>query len=294
MYAWGYNGFGQFGNGNFRHSENPILVETLKPGPASRVKQVAAGANHASAILEVKRPEILGKNSSSSSFSISLYTWGANRFAQCGPPACRHRSKPLKVLGIPGPPSVPVKFSAGRHHSSILTNYGEIWTWGANSGGRLGRPNVEYPYTACPGKVKNQEYRYKDVHCGDFHTTAVTIDGDVFCWGVSSQGQCGGANVSEETRKSAVKFPREIELPARDRSDLGVTTGANHTLVVPQRNEGKVWGWGDSLAIATTEHDEDDNIYFRPVLCKLSDEKLKRVNICAAGNGHSILVCSAK
>eukprot|EP01138_Halocafeteria_seosinensis_P015998 gb/GECG01016326.1/.p1 GENE.gb/GECG01016326.1/~~gb/GECG01016326.1/.p1 ORF type:complete len:455 (+),score=32.94 gb/GECG01016326.1/:1-1365(+) len=315
VYAWGYNGFGQLGNGAFEHSEKPALIQSLKPGP-STVKKIGAGANHAGAIVEVRRPEILEKpprqNGPCHNVSMSVYTWGANRYAQCGPPACRHRPKPLKVMGIPNAPSTPVKFAAGKHHSTVLTDRGDIWTWGANSGGRLGRSGLQYPYTASPGKIvvdaHEGKQHFNDVSCGHFHTSALTSNGDVYCWGVSSEGQCG--TLSQEKQGAALRLPRKMDvgedqdITSKKRS---ISTGANHTFYLDNASIQGLWSWGDSFGgLGVLQENRvaadnfDGNGYFNPVKCTIrnghsSEESLKEnvnIELIAAGTGHSVLLCA--
>ncbi|CAN6444906.1 unnamed protein product [Victoria cruziana] len=72
--------------------------------------------------------------------------------------------------------------SCGGRHAALLTRQGEVFTWGEESGGRLGhgvgmdssQPQLVELFTTC-----NADF----VACGEFHTCAVTIAGDLFIWG---------------------------------------------------------------------------------------------------------------
>ncbi|KAJ0792980.1 putative chromatin regulator PHD family [Helianthus annuus] len=77
------------------------------------------------------------------------------------------------------------QIACGVRHYSLVTKQGELFTWGEESGGRLGhglekdfgRPRlVEFL------AVTNVDY----VACGEFHTCAISTSGDLYTWGDGS------------------------------------------------------------------------------------------------------------
>lgn len=75
-----------------------------------------------------------------------------------------------------------LKISCGSKHAVLVTKQGEIFSWGEGSGGRLGH-GVEVD-------VANPKYisalsglNIESVSCGEHHTCAVTVSGDLYTWG---------------------------------------------------------------------------------------------------------------
>ncbi|XP_074569865.1 PH, RCC1 and FYVE domains-containing protein 1-like [Curcuma longa] len=72
--------------------------------------------------------------------------------------------------------------ACGVRHAALVTKQGEVFTWGEESGGRLGHG------VACdsvrPRLVETLTSSVVDyVACGEFHTCAVTVSGELYTWG---------------------------------------------------------------------------------------------------------------
>ncbi|KAL5229142.1 hypothetical protein ABZP36_017407 [Zizania latifolia] len=70
----------------------------------------------------------------------------------------------------------------GVKHSALVTKNGEVFTWGEESGGRLGHGSREdsiHPRLVELLAVCNVDI----VACGEFHTCAVTAAGELYTWG---------------------------------------------------------------------------------------------------------------
>lgn len=72
--------------------------------------------------------------------------------------------------------------ACGSRHAALATKKGEIFTWGEESGGRLGHgveEDVSHP------KLINtlSGLHIELVACGEYHTCAVTLSGDLYAWG---------------------------------------------------------------------------------------------------------------
>merc|ERR1719319_1360082 len=75
-----------------------------------------------------------------------------------------------------------VDVCAGGMHSVGLSKAGEVWTWGCNDEGALGRKVEEEEEAFVPGKVDLEE-KVVMVSAGDSHTAALTENGKVWIWG---------------------------------------------------------------------------------------------------------------
>ncbi|KAK3011777.1 hypothetical protein RJ639_012560, partial [Escallonia herrerae] len=96
--------------------------------------------------------------------------------------------------------------ACGSKHAVLVTKKGEIFSWGEGSGGRLGHgveADVNNP------KLINalSGLHIKSVTCGENHTCAVTVSGDLYTWGdgINNFGLLGhGTELSYWTPKKIV------------------------------------------------------------------------------------------
>lgn len=75
-----------------------------------------------------------------------------------------------------------VDVQAGGMHSLALTTSGEIWTFGCNDEGALGRNTEEEGSEMKPTKIKLPG-KVVRISAGDSHSACLLDDGRVFAWG---------------------------------------------------------------------------------------------------------------
>lgn len=81
-----------------------------------------------------------------------------------------------------------VDFSAGERHSLALNEFGQVFAWGRGREGQLGLGDVAGVTSAVPsprcvsGALAGQ--LVTKVSCGESHSLALTLSGDVFMWGL--------------------------------------------------------------------------------------------------------------
>ena len=85
--------------------------------------------------------------------------------------------------------------ACGGKHAALVTKQGEVFTWGEESGGRLGHGvdcDVSHPQLVEALASLNIEV----VACGEYHACAVTLSGDLYTWGdgTHSLGLLGHGN----------------------------------------------------------------------------------------------------
>nr|XP_043616330.1 PH, RCC1 and FYVE domains-containing protein 1-like [Erigeron canadensis] len=73
------------------------------------------------------------------------------------------------------------KISCGSRHAVLVTESGEIYSWGEESGGRLGH-GIETDVSA-PKLIYLNGLEIESVACGENHTCALTQNGDLYTWG---------------------------------------------------------------------------------------------------------------
>ncbi|XP_032188747.1 probable E3 ubiquitin-protein ligase HERC6 isoform X3 [Mustela erminea] len=170
LFAWGSNSHGQLGLGKECPSQaSPQRVQFLDGIPLT---QVAAGGAHSFAL----------------SLSGASFGWGSNSEGQLA-----LRKKNVPVVQSSKPCSVDalenlgvVYISCGYEHTAVLTQTGEVFTFGGNSYGQLG-----YSTTAekeGPQLVEGIDGLVSQIDCGSYHTLAyVYTTGKVVSFG---RGPC--------------------------------------------------------------------------------------------------------
>ncbi|KAL2515900.1 Regulator of chromosome condensation (RCC1) family with FYVE zinc finger domain [Forsythia ovata] len=72
--------------------------------------------------------------------------------------------------------------ACGNRHAVLITRQGEIFSWGEGSGGCLGH-GVEADISS-PKRINTLNGRnIVSIACGEYHTCAVTLSGDLYTWG---------------------------------------------------------------------------------------------------------------
>ena len=149
LYCWGYNRFGQLGNGTIKDQFTPVKV-------LSDVKTASASSSAVSAIMR----------------NGDLYRWGYNNCGQVGNGTGEDQLTPVKVLSD-------VKAVSYSYYSvlAIIEN-GDLYCWGYNSSGQVGNGTTENQLT--PVKVLSD---VQSVSYAYFSVSVITENGDLYCWG---------------------------------------------------------------------------------------------------------------
>ena len=126
VYTWGWNQYGQLGNGTTMNSRIPVAVVTAgTPLAGKTISQIAAGNAHALAMTD----------------DGTMYTWGWNQHGQLGNNSTINSSLPVivKTTGTPLAGKMITQItSGGSPNSLVLANDGTMYTWGWNRYGQLG------------------------------------------------------------------------------------------------------------------------------------------------------------
>lgn len=72
--------------------------------------------------------------------------------------------------------------ACGDKHAVLVNRQGEIFSWGEESGGRLGHgTEFDVPYPKIIDSLSGMSIEL--VACGEYHTCAVTLSGELYTWG---------------------------------------------------------------------------------------------------------------
>ncbi|KAG4402795.1 hypothetical protein AAZX31_02G264000 [Glycine max] len=128
--------------------------------------------------------------------------------------------------------------ACGGRHAALVTKQGEIFSWGEEAGGRLGHgvdSDVLHPKLIEALSNTNIEL----VACGEYHTCAVTLSGDLYTWGNGTYN-CGllghGNQVSHWV-------PKRVNGPLEGIHVSYISCGPWHTAVVT--SAGQLFTFGD-------------------------------------------------
>ena len=100
--------------------------------------------------------------------------------------ASRWKVVPLSALTRCACRPAQVQVVCGSGHTVVLTEAGEVYTWGRGDDGRLGHGDNGWKYV--PRLVDAiKDHKVTQVTCGSYHTAAVTQLGELFSWPVCSK-----------------------------------------------------------------------------------------------------------
>ncbi len=220
VFAWGGNRFGQVGRDGSAATPLPVAVSGLPPDDP--VAAVAAGAAHTLALTR----------------SGQVYAWGDQGTGQLGIITNGERGAPVAVSDLPLSERV-IALAAGGIDGLAAMGGGDVYAWGDNSFGQLGRLDVGY-LSSTPVTVEGlpRGDRVTALAAGDYFSLALTRSGHIYAWGQNDDEQLGrGDNLDAGT---AMAVPGQ---PFGDRV-VAVAAGGAHSLAATAG--GRVYAWGQN------------------------------------------------
>ncbi len=205
LFAWGYNNYGQLGDGTTSERRFPTQI-----GTAADWAYVACGYYHSMAI----------KNDG------SLYAWGGNGDYQLGDGTSINKNVPTQI----GTATDWAFIACGYYHSIAIKNDGRLFAWGRNDSGQLGDGTNTDRYA--PTQI-GSDSDWVFVACGLDYSIGIKSDGRLFAWGLNSNLQLGDGTLTD----------RNVPTQIGTATDWAyVACGVSHTIAT--KSDGKLFAWG--------------------------------------------------
>ncbi len=227
VWAWGYNGEGQIGDGTLATRDTPVRVgASVLDRP---VTTIAVGRFHNLAL------DVDGR----------LWSWGGNVYGQLGDGTTTTRPTPVQVdLASLGGKAIRA-ISAGRFFNLIVDEDGHLWSWGYNSYGQLGDGSTTErlrPVAVNRSAIGSTPVMF--VSAGENHAIAIDVEGRAYSWGNNSRGELGNGSTGF-TQQPQWRIPARVVFPEFSSGRLRwalAANGGSFTLAID--DAGQLWSWG--------------------------------------------------
>jgi alpha-tubulin suppressor-like RCC1 family protein len=177
-YCWGYNDYGQLGNGTLTNAMAPLAVK----GNLTFTSLSAGGGGQACGLVA----------------GGAAYCWGANASGQLGVGTGAFSTTPLPVSGGLSFANI----SAGENGTTCgVTLAGAGFCWGYNADGEIG--NGATALTNVPVPVSGN-ITFKSISAGYVSSCGVSVSGAAYCWGDNTYGELGNGTTTNSLVPVAV------------------------------------------------------------------------------------------
>jgi len=209
VWAWGYNGYGQLGDGNNVNSDIPVQVTGL-----TGVVAIAVGGAHDLALLS----------------NGTVMSWGRNGDGELGYGTFTNPTNvPAEVSSLTGVKAI----AAGLYHNLAVVGNGTVVSWGDNNSGQLGNNNAPND-SASPVPVTGLT-KVKSVAAGAYDSYAVLKNGTGMSWGENAYGELGNGD------SSGTGSPVPVAISGLTNIKV-ISAGAFHVLALLKTKTLAAWG----------------------------------------------------
>jgi alpha-tubulin suppressor-like RCC1 family protein/uncharacterized protein YecT (DUF1311 family) len=281
--AFGFNSAGQLGDTTNSGTSDPNPTPTVVgvPREVGPVTQVAAGGGHSLVVTA----------------SGQLYAFGSNEFGQLGSTTNSGTGIPNPtpaLVTLPGEVGPVTQVAVGEDHSLAVTASGQLYAFGFNYYGQLGRsantssgdPNPTPTVVTLPGEVGP----VTRVAAGGNHSLAVTASGQLYAFGFNGYGGLGSA--TNNGTGTPTPTPTPVSLPGEIGPVTQVAAGTADSLAVTAGGQLYAFGLNDTGELGSATNSGTENPNPTPALVTLPGE-VGPVTQVAAGAGHSLAVTAS-
>jgi len=254
VYCWGYNGFGQLGNGQYVGGSSTLLqsqssVDSTVPVKVYKGEGVMSGK---------KMVKVFAAQYHSCALSADglMYCWGYNGQGQLGTGNITDSAVPVQVGGaLAGKTITEI---GGTANTSCAIAEGKIYCWGQNTKGQAGLGYADATSVTSPALVSATNtattlptsYSATVLTSGSrSSTTCAIVNGKAYCWGPNENGAVGDntttqRNLPTKVIDTGVLSGKTVTSISQDGFVSDASGGFAHTCAVAS---GAVYCWGDNL-----------------------------------------------
>jgi len=218
--CWGWNGYGQLGDGTTTDRSTPTQISTL--GTGRTAVAISSGRDHTCAILD----------------NASVSCWGWNGYSQLGDGTYTDQNTPTQTSSL-GTGRTAVAISSGYFHTCAILDDGTVSCWGRNGYGQLGNGTTTSKNTPTQTSSLGNGRTAVAISSGGGHTCAILDDGSVSCWGYNSNGQLGDGTTTDRNT------PTQTSSLGTGRTAVAISSRAFHTCAILDNASVSCWGWND-------------------------------------------------
>jgi hypothetical protein len=232
--CWGYNAYGEVGNGTYTEATTPVPVIGL-----TMATRVAVNYNVSCALLA----------------GGSVQCWGDNSYAQLGNAGYDYATTPVPVSGI----STAADLAVGVYHACALLSGGQIMCWGYNSYGEVN--NGVPGNNLTPVQVSGIGAAVA-VAAGNMFTCALLPTGTVKCWGSNYTGQLGDGTFTDSATPVTVSGISTA---------VAIAAGDQHACALLADGSVRCWGENVSGELGDGNHQTSSNVPVDAILTPAPD-----------------------
>lgn len=179
------------------------------------------------------------------------FCWGLNQYGEVGDtllPLGSRQSTPNRVVGG-------LKFAtvvAGWLHTCGISTAGIAYCWGNNTSGQLGIGTIDTDPHAEPTPIASP-LQFSKIALSARATCAVSIDGQLLCWGYNGLGQLGDGTIDLHSTPMPVSGSKKWKDVAMSNGFVEGTTavgpsgivqgGTAHACAIDDADAVHCWGW---------------------------------------------------
>jgi alpha-tubulin suppressor-like RCC1 family protein len=250
LYSFGYDATGQLGDGKTSYEENPTPEAVTLPGATGPPAQVAAGREFSLVLTATGQ----------------LYAFGGDSQGELGDGSEHYEGVSIpELITLPGATGPAVQIAAGEYHSLVATSTGQLYTFGNNHSGQLGKGTSDNSAHPTPEAVTlpGATGPVVQVAAGWESSLALTSTGQLYTFGNDEDGQLGNG----EANGAPHPTPEAITLPGLTGSIVQIAAGKNHSLVLT--SSGQLYAFGSDQYGQLGNGKTEETPYTTPTLVPL-------------------------